>query len=287
MPVSRFSALALAPEFPMAVLARHFGISRRFAWEEPLELAGERLKRALPTAAQTSVTAIEKSSQRVFLFAFGAIVFVNCDEKSVRQLLSHLGNIHSSLKNEKPFQWHDDFTLTIDPAAQPGCDNDGMTIHAATPAATLLLATVLAKSVALERIEASLETVLDLSEKRIEALEKGKLRGADSSLARDAGAVLRLEYESVHYLGLGDKPESTWSDSTADALYTQLARQFELRERFAAVRHRVEVLKDLGNTFADLAHSHRSTQLEWVIILLIAFEIVLPMMRWLWQQLAP
>lgn len=271
----RFRALALAPEIPLAGLARHFGIARRLAWEEPLELAGSRLQAALPRL----------TSERVFLFAFGAVVFVDCDDNAIRRVLDDLGQHHASLRKPNPFQWSDDYTLAIDPQATPRCDNDGVTITNASPAQLRVLATVLARSVALERVEASLETVLDQSEKRIEALEHGQLRGADANLARDAGAVLRLEHESIHYLGLPDKPEFTWSDPDADALYSQLARQFELRERFAAVRHRVEVLKDLNSTFANLAHAKRSARLEWIIILLIAFEIVLPAARWLWQQI--
>lgn len=277
MSVSRFRALAIAPEIQLAPLAAHFSIARRFAWEDPLELAGETLRRIIPSVR----------NQRVFLFAFGGIVFVDCDDNAIRSILHYLGQQQPGLRVENPFQWHDSYSLTVDSAAQPACDSESVTINAPSPSAALLLATVLAKSVALERVEASLETVLDLSEKRIEALEKGKLSGADASLARDAGAVLRLEHESIHYLGLIDKPECTWSDEKADALYTRLARQFELRERLGAVHNRVAVLKDLGSTFANLAHARRSARLEWIIILLIAFEIVLPAMRWGWQQFIP
>lgn len=273
MPVSRFRALALAPEIPLPALARHFGIARRMAWEEPLALSGSRLQAALPHV----------NTEKVFLFAFGAAVFVDCDDTAIRRILDDLAQHHPGLHKTNPFQWSDDYTLTVERHAVTTCDNDGVTTGNDSPAVALVLATVLARSVALERVEASLETALDLSEKRIEALERGELRGADASLARDAGAVLRLEYESIHYLGLPDKPECIWTDAEADALYTQLARQFELRERFAAVRNRVDVLKDLGSTFANLAHARRSARLEWIIILLIAFEIVLPAVRWAWQ----
>lgn len=276
MTTSRFRAVALAPEIPLPLLAEQFGIARRFVWEDPMELAGDALRQALPDA----------ESGRVFLFAFGVIVFVDCSEHNIRALLDYLGKHYPGLQSSQPFRWSDHYRLAIEANAPISCDNDGVTIPSASPSATSILATILAKSVALERVESSLETVLDRSEKRIEALEKGKLHGADASLARDAGAVLRLEHESIHYLGLIDKPESTWSDETADALYTMLERQFELRDRYAAVRHRVEVLKDLGSTFANLAHARRSARLEWVIILLIAFEIVLPAVRWVWQQLS-
>jgi uncharacterized Rmd1/YagE family protein len=93
MTSSRFRALAIAPEIPLSMLAEHFSISRRFAWEEPLELGGESLKRALPTA----------NGQRVFLFAFGAIVFVDCSQAEMLTVLEYLGRLHSSLRNDNPF----------------------------------------------------------------------------------------------------------------------------------------------------------------------------------------
>jgi required for meiotic nuclear division protein 1 len=275
MTTSSFCALALAPEIPLPALAEQFGIDRRFAWEDPMELSGNALRQVLPSAG----------SERVFLFAFGSMVFVDCSEQNILAILDYLCRQYPTLCSPQPFRWNDHYRLTVNADAPASCNQDGATIPSASPSSTLILATILAKSVALERVEATLETVLDRSEKRIEALEKGKLRGADASLARDAGAVLRLEHESIHYLGLIDKPESTWNDETADILYKMLARQFELRDRYSAVSHRVEVLKDLGSTFANLAHARRSARLEWVIILLIAFEIVLPAVKWVWQQL--
>lgn len=275
MTVLRFRALALSPEIPLSAIAETLGLRRRFAWEDPLELAGDTLRRLWPDAGD----------EQVFLFAFGAVVFVESNEPGIRNVLDALGRLHPSLKQPQPFRWSDHYRLVVDSEEPPTCDNDGITVPVAGNKSVVVLATILAKSVALERVEAALEAALDQSEKRIESLERGSLRsaGADATMARDAGAVLRLEYESIHYLGLPDKPECTWDDDNAERLYTQLERQFELRERYAAVRHRVDVLKDLNGTFANLAHAKRSARLEWIIILLIAFEIVLPAARWLWQ----
>jgi uncharacterized Rmd1/YagE family protein len=271
-----FRALVLAPEIPLTGICSHFGIPPRFTWEEPLHLVGSRLQGLL---AHTQ-------GREVFLFSFGSAVFVNCAEHEIRDVIAYIEPLQPGLKiSTQLFQWNDEYTLTIDSSEKPHCDTEVITITEANEDTALILATVLAKSVALERIEATLETVLDSSEKRIEALEKGKLQGADTSLAKDAGAVLRLEHESIHYLGLLDKPEITWTDEDADALYMQLARQFELRERFAGVRHRIEVLKDLGSTFANLAHAQRSARLEWIIIGLIALEVILPAVKALWQFL--
>jgi hypothetical protein len=50
----------------------------------------ESLKRALPTA----------NGQRVFLFAFGAIVFVDCGQAAMLAVLEYLGRLHGSLRSD-------------------------------------------------------------------------------------------------------------------------------------------------------------------------------------------
>ena len=43
------------------------------------------------------------------------------------------------------------------------------------------------------------------------------------------------------------------------------------------------MLKDINSTFSDLAHARRSARLEWVVILLIAFEILMALLPALWK----
>ena len=75
-----------------------------------------------------------------------------------------------------------------------------------------------------------------------------------------------------------DKPDITWDDSEADRLYLTMARLFELNQRYQEIKHKSETLLDMTDVFTSLSHARRSARLEWIIIILIAIEIILYVM---------
>ncbi len=54
-----------------------------------------------------------------------------------------------------------------------------------------------------------------------------------------------------------------------------MAGLFELNERYHEIKHKSETLLDMTGVFTGLSHARRSARLEWIIIILIAIEIVL------------
>lgn len=268
-----FEARTAGRSIDLNRLGGHFGIRHRYTWEEPLHLDEPRLRGILR----------EPEGRAAWIFSFGAAVFSGCQPHEIQDILLYLARHESALAPEQGAAFTDTYSLGVDPTARPGFDSEEMTVPELETWHPELLATVLAKSVALERIEASLDAALDRFEERLDRLEKGRLETDDRVLARDAARILRLEHDSISYLGLLDKPDLTWSNDAAEQLYKALARQFELRERNDAVRRKSEVLKDINSTFSDLAHARRSTRLEWVVILLIAFEILMALGEGAWK----
>lgn len=72
-----------------------------------------------------------------------------------------------------------------------------------------------------------------------------------------------------------DKPDITWDNPEADRLYTTMAGLFELSQRYLEIKHKSETLLDMTSVFTDLSHARRAARLEWIIIILIAIEIVI------------
>jgi uncharacterized Rmd1/YagE family protein len=72
-----------------------------------------------------------------------------------------------------------------------------------------------------------------------------------------------------------DKPDITWDNPEADHLYTTMAGLFELSQRYLEIKHKSETLLDMTDVFSSLSNARRSARLEWIIIILIAIEIVL------------
>jgi uncharacterized Rmd1/YagE family protein len=49
--------------------------------------------------------------------------------------------------------------------------------------------------------------------------------------------------------------------------------------RFLEIKHKSETLLDMTDVFSSLSHARRSARLEWIIIILIAIEIVIYLMQ--------
>lgn len=270
-----FEARTVGRSVDLNRLGGHFGIRHRYTWEEPLWLDAARLRGILR----------EPEGRGAWIFSFGAVVFTNCQPHEIHDILLYLAPHEPALAAEQATTYRDSYALVVDESAREGFDSEEMTVRSLEDWHPEILATVLAKSVALERVEASLDATLDRFEERLERLEKGRLETNDRVLAQDAARILRLEHDSISYLGILDKPDLTWNNDAAEKLYQSLSRQFELKDRNDAVRRKSEVLKDINSTFSDLAHARRSTRLEWVVILLIAFEILMALLAPLWKWL--
>lgn len=191
-----FEARTVGRSIDLNRLAGHFGIRHRYTWEEPLCLDETRLRGILH----------EPEARAAWIFSFGAVVFTNCQAHEINDILLYLTRHEPALTPGNPAVYSDIYTLVIDPSVKPGMDSEEMTVEAFEPWQPEILATVLAKSVALERVEASLDATLDRFEER---LEKG-----------------RLEHDSISYLGILDKPDLTWNNDAAEKFYTNLSRQF-------------------------------------------------------------
>jgi len=80
-----------------------------------------------------------------------------------------------------------------------------------------------------------------------------------------------------------DKPEITWDNEEANRFYLTMAELFELTPRYQEIKHKSETLMDVTDVFSSLSHARRAARLEWIIIILIAFEIVMALLDKFWR----
>ena len=245
-----FKALAVAPELDLNRISPHFGMGRKYTWEEPLRLDAVRLRGILRIP----------EGRELFLFSFGVIVVQDCGPAELSDLQTYLASVAPDIQKVGSSKWSDDLVVEVDPDCETEVGNERVVVPSLEGWVSEMVATVLARSVALERVESALDGAMDRF---------------------DAARILRIEHESLSWLGLLDRPETAWNNSQAESFHDELARVFEIPDRYGALRRKSEVLKDIDKTFSDLAHSKRSTRLEWIIIWLIAIELVLALLPFL------
>ena len=132
---------------------------------------------------------------------------------------------------------------------------------------------IIAKSVALERIEEKLGKILDDLEFKIDSLEKGRLGIGNRELARTTSRIVRHEYNTIAYVMILDKPDITWTNSEAAAFYEGMSEFFELNDRYEVIRSKTEILRNIIEGLSSISHSIRGLFVEWVIVVLMILDL--------------
>ena len=261
-----FSAFTLAGELDLNKLGSHIGLLRKFRWEEPMLLDPVTFK---PLSAERS------EKQQVYLYYFGGVVFLDCSDRIIRDFAAEMSKITDSFRDFPNIKYQEQYSLRIRKGGSLDITNDFAVMPSYDRAFIDIIAFVIAKSVALERIEEQVDKVLDEMEVLITLLGQGKLSVPDKRLAILASKILNFKYRSISFIMVLDKPEITWDNQEADRLYLTMANLFELSQRYNEIKHKSETLMDITQVFTSLSHAKRASQLEWIIIILIVIEILI------------
>ncbi|NBD27151.1 RMD1 family protein [Paenibacillus glycinis] len=267
-----FKAYAVTNEIDLNKIAIHRGIPKKYTWEQPLILRGESLQPILRKKAG--------ESQQVLVFSFGSIVFVNyTDMDEIVRFLAYVKTFEPDIDIHQRDVYSDDYSLHTGDSDQMELTDEYVVVPAFETFHPELIATVLAKSVALEKIEEQLGKIHDKLENMIDRLEKGRLRIGNKELARTTANIIRHEYNTLSYIMILDKPDITWASSHAGEFYDGMLEFFELNDRYKIMKSKTDVLYHLMEGFSTISHSIRGLFVEWIVVILIVIEVVLSVLQ--------
>lgn len=267
-----FKAFAITNEIDLNKIAIHCGIPKKFTWEEPLILRSTMLNKFLYQKVD--------ETQQILVFSFGSIVFINNKGNDViKEFLSFVHSFEPEIDLRKFELYTDDYSLHLGESEKIELTDKYVIVPQYEEFYPELISTVLAKSVALEKTEEQLGNIHDKLENMIDRLEKGKLRIGNKELARTTAKIVRHEYNTLSYIMILDKPDITWTSSTAGEFYDNMFDFFELNDRYKILKSKTEILYNIMDGFSNISHSIRGLFVEWIIVTLIVFEIVLTLLE--------
>jgi required for meiotic nuclear division protein 1 len=267
-----FKAYAVSNEIELNKIAIHCGIPKKFTWEQPLILKGDILASILRKKVN--------ENQLVLVFSFGSIVFINSSQPDEFELfLKYLQTFEPEIDSKRAHKYTDDYSLHIEETTQVQLTDEYVVVPKYENYYPELISTVLAKSVALEKTEEQLGKIHDKLETMIDRLEKGRLRIGNKELARTTAKIVRHEYNTLAYIMILDKPDITWTSSNANEFYDKMLEFFELNDRYKILKSKTEILYNIMDGFSTISHSIRGLFVEWIIVILILFEIVLTLLE--------
>lgn len=268
-----FKSLVLCNEINLNVIAPHFGITRKFKWEDPLVLSDRKLSGILR----------EPDDKSVYIYYFGALVFINMEFHEIQDIIKYIKSIDPNLKNNTPNEYIDEYKLEVDTKYDYSLYNDLMTSNEFMPYYLDILSLILARSTSLKKIETDIDKLLDGIENIINYLDKGKFNMSDHEISKISAKVLRFKYNTMSYLMLLDKPKAAWNNEDIENFYLQVISLFDLDERYKKINHKTEILRDITDVFTSLSHEKRGTKLEIMVIILILFELIISIVEFIFK----
>ncbi len=139
-----------------------------------------------------------------------------------------------------------------------------------------VIADALSKNLVLSLYEKKVAGEFDKIEPLAQELAThGRVSAGSRKLLSKIGHMLLIEHRMVGRAEIGDKPETLWDFPHLEGLYASLEDEFELIERQSALDRKLGLISDTAQTLADVWDNKQLHKLEWYVIGLILFEIVI------------
>lgn len=211
----------------------------------------------------------------VYCFSYGVIVFWRLEKAREMWWLEILRDVE-----REPLKQVESDIFSFSIKEQMQIVNDEICLPQGKPLAMLAASFGLGQSVKLAVFETSVEKALQHCQPIAQRLaKKGRSFLSRREIARRMGQLF-LERSSINtHLDALDKPEIIWENDESEPYYDAVADYLDLSSRQIVLNRRLDVVKEIFDMLStQLNHQHSAT-LEWIIIALILFDVVLTLLR--------
>ena len=217
----------------------------------------------------------------IFIFSYGVIVTWGISRERAHQFIEEI----------KPYENHrcstietDEFTYVI--GEKPAIIEDEIILPSFEVLNKLALSHGIAQSVELNNFESTIQNIVDNTKKiPQELVQKGRISLSRKEIRQKMGELF-VERSTINlHVDALDLPEFFWDYPELEPLYQMVANYLDIRARVEVLNHRLDILHELYEVLANELNHQHSSRLEWTIILLIVIEVVLTLLKDVFQIL--
>jgi len=261
---------------PSDVMTIPSGI-REKAFKARAMLVGERIDlKAWSTAdklATNPLTIRVKGGGTATLHRYGVVVLFDV---SPMEEVAFLSSLKLLAANPYPTPETEELEVHLEPGDREGVIGGVVYLEDAAVERLQVIADVLSKSVLLSLYERKVAGDFDRIEPLAVELDRsGRIRGHSRDLLKNIGSMLLVEQRMVGRAEISEKPEVLWDNSNLEGLFARLEDEFEILERHTALERKLNLIARTAHTLVELLSSKHSLRVEWYIVILIVFEILL------------
>ncbi len=207
------------------------------------------------------------------LFRYGAAVLFNVTEVEQRALFKEL---HARIERPLRRLETEETRLLVSASEPDGVTGEGVGLRELSLPRLQIVATALARSVALAYYEAAMAGAFDVVEPLALHIEQESARGRRlKALLRHIGGALVVQHKMTGRIEIGDKPDLLWEYPELERLYLRLESEYELTERAAVLERKLALIAHTAEITVELLQNRRMLRVEWYIVVLIVLEVLL------------
>lgn len=212
----------------------------------------------------------------IFFFPFGSLVIWGADESQEKNIINLVENYETG-KLVIPtsdfiyFKYDDSSEKTyIDE------ESNEIILNHRSAFVKLSMSHALAQSVKLNVLEISVSDLLvKTSPIQQELANTGRVSLSKKEISKQIGILFNERYSINLHSDILDTPEFFWRRPSYEPLYLMTVEFQDIQVRQNILNHRLNMIHELYEILSnDLNYKH-STRLEWIVIILIGFEVIL------------
>lgn len=253
-----------------------FCTARRYDKSALFSYLGSRYK----TTIIKDAAIVELSTGGVAIFfSYGVSVFWDVDYESQKYLLDEISE-YSKERFGKPI--FEDFNYMMDNSQQnPKITRDIFILNDDSNLVKLAISYPLSQSTELYYFEEAVITIINRNEFLVnELVKRGRIKLPQKQLSMERGKIFREISEIYLSYGFLDVPEFFWEYPELEPVYQSTANYLDIKPRIEVLNKKLAVIQDLLNMISDEQKHNHSAFLETVIIILIAIEIIINIIKW-------
>ncbi|OAQ33745.1 DUF155-domain-containing protein [Linnemannia elongata AG-77] len=218
----------------------------------------------------------KESIPEVLYFDYGVVVIWGMSEQEEARLLQELARFEEEKLDEEDVET-EEFSYHYNSQYQPRIYNDVITLkHAGNYMVKLTISHAIAQSVKMTLFEGLIENTINATKNIPQTMaETGKVPMSRTAITKKIGQLFIMRINVNLVSNILDTPEIFWSEPSFQPLYSAIRGYLEIGQRVELLNQRTSVISDLLDMLKEHLTSSHGEQLEWIVIVLIFFEIVI------------
>lgn len=206
------------------------------------------------------------------VFSYGVVVYWNVNLDDRRALQEML--LDYAIKPDAEPQ-EDNFSYEID-GEHDRFQHDHIELQSGDTKVLLALSHAMAQSIKLAAFEGhAIDTIRATAHLPESLARDGKIKLNRKTMAKIRGQLFLTKSDIILNYDLLDTPEFFWEHPEYQGIYSMAANYLEVQQRTDVLSKKLETIHELLEMLADEQKHLHSSVLEWIIIWLIAVEIVM------------